>query len=614
MKRPVARFLLPLLACAVAACQKDSTAPLGQPSTVAVRAYVDANGSGKFDTGDVAISGARITLTLAGTTTDTLSATTGSDGVATFNTVNPGSYSATFAGTPPAGAVLATASPLQVVAPVSGGNQTAEFRYVFNPGSINGTLFRDNNGNGTFDTGDTPASGITVRLFSGTDTTKTPVGTATTDANGKYTFTALRPGSYTVLYTPFPTIQIVGGNTATVTVAANTPATVNSRFTGSLVIPISEARTKNPTDSALVAVEGTVVAGLGTFNARSIYIQDATGGIQVFGVDTATIKPQLGDLVRVVGKVIAFNQELEIIQPVITKLSSGTVPAPRSVTGTQINALQFQGELVKASSVKVDSVQGGTAAAYNVFVKDAGGTPFIVRIANAGIGIPRTFWTVGGTYDVTGILIRFNATAQLEPRNAADVTAVVPPITIAEARTKIPTDSATVTVEGTVVAGLGTFNARSIYIQDATAGIQVFGVDTASVKPQLGDRVRVTGKVVAFNQELEIIQPVVTRLAAGTVPAPRVVTGAQINALQFQGELVQAPTVTVVSVGTGTAYNVTVRDAAGTQFVVRIANAAIGIPSSFWVVGNTYDVTGILIRFNATAQLEPRSAADVVAR
>ena len=616
MNRPVARFAVLLLTLAFAACQRDSTAPEGATSTVSVRAYVDANGSGTFDTGDTPIAGATVQLARAGA--DTLSATTGSDGVATFADVAAGSYTARISGNAPQGSVLATAALPVVIAPVAGDNVTAEFRYVFNPGTISGTLFRDNNGNGTLDSGDTPAAGLTVRAFKGTDTTATAVATQTTDENGAYTFSGLRPGSYTILVTPFPTIQIVGGNSQTATVTASQATTADFRFTGSLVIPISEARTKNPADKAVVAVRGTVVANLGTYNARSIYIEDATGGIQVFGVDTANVKPVIGDVVQVVGTVSAFNQELEITSPIVTITGTGPAPAPQSVTGAQITALQFQGELVKAAEVTVQSVgNASSSGAYNVNVQDASGTTFVVRVVGNGIGIPNSFWQVGGVYDVTGILVRFNSTAELEPRSAADVTAFVPPATIASARANNPADSVLVTVEGTVVAGLGTFNGRSIYIEDATGGIQVFGVDTASIKPQLGDKVRVTGKVVAFNQELEIVSPVISLVSSGAAPAPITVTGAQITALQFQGQLVTAPSLTVVSVGNASSsggYNVTVKDAAGTQFTVRVANNGIGVPTSFWHVGSTYDVTGILIRFNTTAELEPRSAADVIAR
>lgn len=620
MNRP-AVMLMCALALSSAACESKVTAPEGEPSTVTVRAYVDANGSGVFDAGDTPISGVAIALKNSASD-DFHSATTDAAGLATFSAIPAGSYTASVSGNAPAGAVLATASTPIVIAPISGGTIATEFRFAFNPGTVSGTLFRDNNANGTFDTGDTPAPGITVRLFAGTDTTKAPVATTATNAAGEYTFSTLRPGTYTAVFTPFPTIQIVGGNTQAVTVGAAGTTTANVRFTGNLIGSVEEARSKPANGTAQVAIEGTVIAGTGVFNARSFYVQDASGAILVFGVDTAAIKPQPGDRVRVIGLVSAFNQELQLIGNaqaplVVTKIGTAPVPAPRPVSVADINALRFQGELAKVGNVTVTAVSGtATSTAYNVTVRDVSGLTTTVRVAGTGVGIPQTFWQVGTAYDVAGIMIRFNTTGQIAPRSPADVNVTVSGQTIAQARANNPLDSATVTVEGVVTAGTGNFNARSLYMQDATGGILVFGVDTAAVKPQPGARIRVTGKVIAFNGELEIIQPVITVLGTEAVPAPRNVTGADVNALNFQGELAKVTNVQVTAVSgsaTSTSYNVTVTDGT-TTFVIRVANAGIGIPQTFWTVGSRYDVTGIMIRFNAQGQLLVRRASDVVAR
>ncbi len=63
---------------------------------------------------------------------------------------------------------------------------------VVQPGSISGTLYNDLNNNGTRDGGEPGLAGWLVKL-SGAQT-----GTATTDANGNYTFYNLFPGTYTV--------------------------------------------------------------------------------------------------------------------------------------------------------------------------------------------------------------------------------------------------------------------------------------------------------------------------------------------------------------------------------------------------------------------------------
>jgi DNA/RNA endonuclease YhcR with UshA esterase domain len=340
----------------------------------------------------------------------------------------------------------------------------------------------------------------------------------------------------------------------------------------------------------------------------------------VFGVDTAAIKPQPGARVRVIGRMIAFNDELEIIQPTVTSIGTAAVPSPRPVFGSQINAFLFQGELARAENVTVVSVATGTSSSYDVRVRDISGTEFVVRVAGIGANnIPRTFWTVGNTYNVVGILNRFRTTAQLAPRSPADVTAGIPVQTIASVKTQ-PIGTR-VTVAGVATVGASAtapFGARTFYIQDATSGAMIFFSPSASaVVVNAGDSVRVSGVVNAFSGEFEVDTAQVTTLRTGaTIPAPRVVTGAQIAARTFEGELVRTNDVEIVTVptGTGTTFTVVARAADGTEFQVRIANANTGITRSNFTVGARYDLIGILGSFNGTAQLKPRTTADIIPR
>ncbi|MEZ5203194.1 MAG: SdrD B-like domain-containing protein [Acidimicrobiales bacterium] len=108
--------------------------------------------------------------------------------------------------------------------------------------SIGDYVWDDANLNGIQDAGEAPIAGFPVRL-TGTDSDGNAVGplNTTTDANGKYSFTGLQSGSYTVTFLPsglgadqYFTLQDQGGNdladsdgdpttgVATVTLAANT--------------------------------------------------------------------------------------------------------------------------------------------------------------------------------------------------------------------------------------------------------------------------------------------------------------------------------------------------------------------------------------------------------
>ncbi|HSJ08585.1 MAG TPA: SdrD B-like domain-containing protein [Longimicrobiales bacterium] len=599
-----------------------------------VRAYVDADGSGAVSAGDALVSGATITL-LDTRSGGTLTAQTDASGVARFDALPPGSYTVTMSGgTLPAGAVLATATNPTLVAPFRGDSVSQEFRFVLNPGTLAGQLFRDNNANGVFDTGDTPAPGMTVRLFSGTDTTAAPLATSSTNDAGEFTFTTLRPGAYTVVVTPLPTMTLVGGNVQQVTVGSGTPTAFDVLFTGNLISTISEIRDL-PLQTG-VAVVGVVTVGNGVLSGSQFYVQDATGGILVFG--SITPGTQTGDSVRVVGAMGAFSGESQIVAPTggslsVERLGTGTVPAPRLQTVPQLLTGDTEGELVKVPNVEVVSVSGSaTSSSYNVVVKDAAGTTMTIRVAAGTVGIPQPTWEVGRRYDVTGLVSMFNSVPQLKPRSLADVEARSAGTPIGEVRAMAFADSAgtrfdTVTVEAVVTAAQRNFGStsstsQSAYAQDGTGGILLFGIP-ADANLEVGDSIRVTGAIDWFGGELEVARfsssslLQVETLGTGTVPSPRTISGEQMLARTFESQLVRLGNVQVDSIGSVSSsggYTVWVLTADGSRVQVRIENSGIGIPASSWTLGDYYTITGLLSRFGGhTSQLKPRSAADVVA-
>jgi hypothetical protein len=185
-------------------------------------------------------------------------------------------------------------------------------------------------------------------------------------------------------------------------------------------------------------------------------------------------------------------------------------------------------------------------------------------------------------------------------------------ITIADARTR-PAGTPVV-VRGVVTVAQGAHRTDNVYIQDRTSGIQVFGIPGLGLA--VGDSVEVTGIMGAFNLEQQIIQPVVARLGEGTPPDPRVATGRDIADIRFEGELLRINNaeVTAVQAGTGSGYNVNMRDDTG-AFEIRIEGGLIpAIPHATWVVGERYDVIGVGARFNALGQLKLRAADEIVRR
>jgi len=192
------------------------------PGSIAGRIFCDQNLNGVYDANiDVPFDGQ--TVLLAGTTsrgqTVNLTATTIADGIYQFTGLAPGTY--TITEPEPAGHVDA-----KNFATVPNGNGTAtqdsttgndivsnihvgvsqnltgyDFAEV-DLVSLSGMVFVDANNNGIFDSIDVPLSGVALTL-TGTNDLGQSVGpvVTTTDANGKYIFTNVRPGTYKIVET-----------------------------------------------------------------------------------------------------------------------------------------------------------------------------------------------------------------------------------------------------------------------------------------------------------------------------------------------------------------------------------------------------------------------------
>ena len=185
------------------------------------RVWVDANGNGQQDDGEVGVAGAKVTLVgggadgLISTAADNTSVTTTTDanGNYKFTGLTPGvEYQVQFAA--PDGSVFtaqdkgadvsdsdANSSGLsQIVKLASGENNTTIDAGVYVPASLGDRVWVDANGNGQQDDGETGVAGAKVTLIGGgadgliSTTADNTTVTTTTDANGNYKFTGLTPG------------------------------------------------------------------------------------------------------------------------------------------------------------------------------------------------------------------------------------------------------------------------------------------------------------------------------------------------------------------------------------------------------------------------------------
>lgn len=169
-------------AVTVANGQTKSGVVFGEIPSIAGTVFTDVNGSGAFDAGDPGVAGRTVFVDVDGTGLPTANpkTTTDANGNFTFTGLAPGTYNVKEV--LPSNITLSATAPSVTV--TAGHVTTANLGEL---PSITGVVFTDNNGNGTFDTGDVGLAGHTVIAnIDGTGQPDANNPSAITDANGKY--------------------------------------------------------------------------------------------------------------------------------------------------------------------------------------------------------------------------------------------------------------------------------------------------------------------------------------------------------------------------------------------------------------------------------------------
>jgi uncharacterized repeat protein (TIGR01451 family) len=210
---------------------------------------------------------------------------------------------------------------------------------------------------------------------------------------------------------------VVSSNAA---VTILTPASVSIGYLHTLVGAGTYVATNVP-PSIAYQVTGvvTTATNITSGNTASYYLQDATGGINIFVTGASTFRPQLGDTVTYVGVLSSYLTGLELYADTadssfpytsFTDLGPGVLPSPKPISYNIMTNIAFANTNLGGEFVEISDVHFGTNAG---FVTSSGGNttisvtnsagklftlffPSIEDLDVAGQTLPTTAYTVAG--------------------------------------------------------------------------------------------------------------------------------------------------------------------------------------------------------------------------
>jgi cyclophilin family peptidyl-prolyl cis-trans isomerase len=445
--------------------------------------------------------------------------------------------------------------------PLTTGNQLVEINSVVVNGSISGTAFQDFDGNGTKNGADQGLAGFTVFIDQNNngvlDSSET---SATTDANGNYTFTALDPGTYTVREVVPTGWDQTSVASYSVTVAA--AQVVTGKDFGQLpgpsgvvgLVAVSDTGTSNsdgvtklnnstPGTSLQFLVSGVISGATVTLMDGSTQIGQATATGNSVTI-TTNGSTTLADGVHHITATQTFQNATSIQSPVLDITIDATVP-----------------QFTTPPPALPTSVQAGTDVEYNVNTAEEGNTGFTYSLVSAAPGMVinastgqiswQTDATQTGSYPIEVRATDLAGNTAIDPStSAADLKFTLAVTNAAPTITTIPTQNvnqdATLQVPVSATSPAGTFDVLTYSLVSPPSG--------ATIDPQSG----------------LITWTLATTVPPGTVPITVQVTNAsnQSSTQTFNVAVAavnHAPTVTAipnktVAVGNTLTVNVAVTD------------------------------------------------------
>ncbi|MDP3149323.1 MAG: T9SS type A sorting domain-containing protein [Ignavibacteria bacterium] len=245
------------------------------------------------------------------------------------------------------------------------------------------------------------------------------------------------------------------------------PVTVTNSGIAPLPISISEAKVDANNDfiadkvGQTVIIKGVVITpdlNLSSTSSNSFYVQDETGGLNIYSKPRITPFLAVGDVVQVTGVVTMYNGLTELVvtgaDTTILQLGKGTVPTPKVIT---VEELMANGEEYESTLITINALaKSSTSVAWPAAGSDAnmtfwdGNQSFTVRV-------DKDFDLAGQTEPVypvnmTGFVTQYSTATppnngyQLMPRYYTDIAQNVPVPPLPYFHLATPANNATVEI------------------------------------------------------------------------------------------------------------------------------------------------------------------------
>ncbi|EKN63942.1 Ig domain-containing protein group 2 domain-containing protein, partial [Neobacillus bataviensis LMG 21833] len=258
------------------------------------------------------------------------------------------------------------------------------------------------------------------------------------------------------------------------------------------------------------------------------------------------------------------------------------------------------------ASEKLSTVTAGIAGDFTTTIKSAPDTVYVTQITTSPKGIMLESVPVSVTKADTATISTIADVRKSDDKGQA--------VNL----NKFFTVEGVATVDNQI---LGT-QKQNYYIQDGTAGINIFGNLDTPFKTLKGDKVRVTGKVLQYNGLVELEATAIVKLSEGNpIPALKTLTIMDLNtyatAEPLEGSLVSVTGKVSAVASTPPNWNVTFVDENNKATTLRVMATTGIVPDNDLVTGKSYTVTGVLGQYttNASAtngyQLYPRDPKDI---